>query len=483
MADPLLAQALKGVNLQKFSGKSEDLEDFERKWNQYLMLMQEGKGGRPLNNTMVLLTLKNFLDPSSASILESQYRLNPNVSYHTFLRELRQIHKQDGQRNHHQKWKGCKLKCKGIMPNSQEWGEYQANYLSLRGMVDSYTEQEDFDNVFRNVPAQYRVKVNDEMEKRRRNQYWVRVLVPNGLDPLSVKNGIENMIGRVFPKFTMDRHQIVIQLDNNRDQLALCEWSGSIVLGHAIKMDVAEYFMTGDEVLEFVRLLLVKEENLQRLVDAVTPTPPPPTPQPLDLGSTGREEGGIFAVSGAPGTTGGSHRPRTPPSQGPPPYQAAEGGRSGYQGGRRGGKYNYGDRNFDADKWGNFREGGGGRDNFGKGGKGKGERGKGGQKGGKGGRVYQTLDGREYQNFRGRAWEAPPPPPTIPSPARQSNPPRPGSPGHVTPEIYCFNCKSQGREFNHDTNTCPHVIESKARREERGETPLRSRPSSSTRPS
>ena len=79
IAHPLMKAALKSAKVSRFSGKSEEYEEWENSWNQYLRLVHGG-GETVLPDQTVLMTLKGYLDDASAADLQAKMNVDDNLS-------------------------------------------------------------------------------------------------------------------------------------------------------------------------------------------------------------------------------------------------------------------------------------------------------------------------------------------------------------------------------------------------------------------
>ena len=216
VAHPLVKAALKSVKVNKFSGRSEDFEEWEMSWNQYLRLMYGGQWVLP--DQTVLMTLKGYLDEASAADLQARLNADDNLSYYAFMDGLRARHMRDVRATHRQNWSMVKLQRLGKVPTLQEWSRFQANYLAKRALVEDWSDAEDQKLVFTQVPGCFHQKVLTETNRRRRDRAWVRVAVPESLTCQEVLQELERALGVALPRCHMDRRHFVIQCEGPAQQ-------------------------------------------------------------------------------------------------------------------------------------------------------------------------------------------------------------------------------------------------------------------------
>lgn len=291
IAHPLVTEALKASRLKKFSGRSEDFEEFERQWKQYLKLMYN-TNQTSLPDTMVLLTLRGYLDKASATHLDSQMAIDPDLPYYKFFEDFKTRYMKDARATHRQNWQAVKLRKVGDYPTLQEWAEFQAQYLGRRALVEDWMDAEDQQMVFKQLPTELQKKVHRETTKRRQGRMWVRVSIPPGLTGQQVQEQLEHVLDTALPIDTMERRQFVVRCESEEDQQALLQMDGAKLRGKVIKVQRAEYTMTGDEMLNLVRRYLEEDEELRRWQRTSG------VPETGNRAGTGREAaGGIFAVA------------------------------------------------------------------------------------------------------------------------------------------------------------------------------------------
>ena len=261
---PLMAEVLKSSKVQRFTGKCEDFEDFERRWTLYLKLLQEGSP-RPIPHAHILMLLKGYLDKASAARLEARMYAEPNLSYLRFWEELRSQFRRDVQVTHRQNWQKVQVRIVGKRLTLQEWAEFQALYVGKRALVDDWAETEDRSLVFRQIPKEYHKEIMSESATRRNGQFWLRISIPNGCEGATVRDELEFELGKKLRQVAADKRQLVMACDNLADQKALLEFDNADLDGKIIRVQRAEYHMTGDDLLEYVRGLLEQEDDLRLL--------------------------------------------------------------------------------------------------------------------------------------------------------------------------------------------------------------------------
>lgn len=140
----------------------------------------------------------------------------------------------------------------------------------------------------------------------RLHRRWVRVAVPQGLTPQEVQRELERALGAPLPHCSMDRRHFVIQCESQEQQDQLLGYDRGHIDGRPLRVQRAEYSMSGEELLNFVRDQLLQEDELRLLKQSYgcekeegVPTTP----------LREKNGGGIFAVvQGNPpqGTVGAS---------------------------------------------------------------------------------------------------------------------------------------------------------------------------------
>ena len=263
VSHPLMKAALRGVQINKFSGRSEDFEEWEIGWNQFLRLMHGGQEVLP--DQTVLMTLKGYLDEASAADLQARLNADDNLSYYAYMEGLRSRHMRDVRATHRQNWSMVKLQKVGREPTLQEWSRFQANYMAKRALVEDWSDAEDQKLVFTQVPSCFHQRILTETNRRRRDKAWVRVAVPDRLNCHEVLQELERALGTALPRYSMDRRHFVIQCESPEQQQQLLGYDRGHIDGYPLRIQKAEYSMSGEELLNYVRSLLLQDDELRLL--------------------------------------------------------------------------------------------------------------------------------------------------------------------------------------------------------------------------
>ena len=263
MADPLLNRALENFKVEKFTGRFEDFEEFHLQWKLHLKIMRSFSGDLP--DWVVLHYLKDYLDPASAILLEAQLRANWELSYEKFWQELRCRFESDLIYMHRRNWRAVELRKVGIMPTLQEWALFHASYTNQRQLVYDWSESEDRELVFRQLPEQLQKRVIEQTYERREGLHWVRVEVPLGFAPHEVKEELEHALDRPLPNCVLDKRHFVAKCASELEKLQLLEYDGAKLDDKPLRVRLAEYHMPGDDIFDFVRHELELEDELRCL--------------------------------------------------------------------------------------------------------------------------------------------------------------------------------------------------------------------------
>ena len=261
-ASPLFQLALEASKVEKLTGFLEDFEEFEHQWHAYVELM------RSVCSTperLVLTALRSYLDEPSAAILDRKLGANPNLFYEEFWQELRTRFDGDMLPIHRFNWRTVKLKMAGHAPTLQEWDLFCAQYTTRRQLVYDWSDSEDRELVFSQVPRQFLKGIVEETRVRRKTLHWVRVEYPVGLAPQEVQREFELPLHRSLLDCVFHRHSLVVKCASELEKLELLQFHGGTIEGKLLKVRLAHFHMSGDDMLEHVREELLLVDELQRL--------------------------------------------------------------------------------------------------------------------------------------------------------------------------------------------------------------------------
>ena len=279
-AHPMASEAIRASRVQKFSGRAEDWEVFERQWNAHLHLMAGAAPG-PLSDTVVLATLRSYLDEASAITLEGRMHTDPSLSYYKFWQELKDCFVRDARSTHRQAWKGVRLQITGAKISLSDWAKFQAQYLDKRALVEDWSDLEDQHNVLSQVPPEMQSRIMRETSKRKANKKWVQVVVPPLLSAPEVIEELSQVLGRPLQRDTkIENRHFVVHCQSETEMHELYKWDGASMDGHPLRVQRADYFMSGDDIFAFVRQMLQEDEDLRALRIAMgQPADPPRSPR------------------------------------------------------------------------------------------------------------------------------------------------------------------------------------------------------------
>ena len=278
VAHPMVSEALRISRVKKFSGKAEDFEEFEKSWNFHLRMMQGASNG-PLSDAVVLMNLRGYIDEASGALLEGRMYNDPNLSYYEFWDELKAKYMRDARTTHRQNWRGVRFQISGTKLSVYDWARFQNLYQAKRALVEDWTDGEDQQFVFTQVPHEFQQKSLNETTKRRMQKRWVRVVVPAGLTHQVVLDELSKLVGYPLTNCTVERRNMVIPCRDDQERLKMIRFDGAKLDGHVLRFQKADYNMTGDEIFEFVQRMLETNEELRNLRQFYGCPHDPPTPR------------------------------------------------------------------------------------------------------------------------------------------------------------------------------------------------------------
>ena len=413
VSHPLMSAALKASEVRKFSGKCEDFEEFARQWEGYLKIMYGGSG-KPLAEHAVLVVLRKHLDKASATNMDAELSVDPNLSYYTFWERFKSRFMRDVRAARRQSWQTVKLRKAGKLPTLQEWQEFAAAYRSKPVLVEDWNDSENYQQVLSQVVPEHQEKVVTELARRRRGQWLARVTYPDGLDGHELLDEFGKKLGRRLTATTWERRHFVVRCQSEGERRIMTAMDGAKLWGKAIKIHSAEFQMSGDDVLDYVTQLLEQDDELRLFRRSIG------QPETTETARTPKEAAGtIFTVAEA-----GKERDKSPAKATPSDAaRGTKGGNTNYNpSGNKGGKGKGRGQNV---QW----------DHQAPVGKGKGK----GYSGGYG-KGWSEEWNIPWNSGYGKGRGAPQPPPAAPVPG--------GS------EHFCYACALDGKVPRHDPSRC-----------------------------
>ena len=138
-------------------------------------------------------------------------------------------------------------------------------YVAKRNLVEDWADAEDQQLVFSQIPSGLQAKCLAETRKRRGDKKWVRVVIPAPLSTLEVLRDLEVEVGFPIRPISQEKRNVVIACTSDVEMQTLLGLDGAKFEGRVVKIQRAEYSMTGDELFAFVRRLLETDEELASL--------------------------------------------------------------------------------------------------------------------------------------------------------------------------------------------------------------------------
>ena len=137
------------------------------------------------------------------------------------------------------------------------------------------------------------MKVLAETRKRRKDKLWVRVVVPPHLSTSETIEEIESDLGFRLNVISQEKRHFVVACKSGVEVQSLMGLDGSKIDRHVLKVQRAEYSMTGDEIFSLVRGLLESEEELHMLRRSCGNPDPLPRSEVFAVQCTGASKGPI----------------------------------------------------------------------------------------------------------------------------------------------------------------------------------------------
>ena len=117
---------------------------------------------------------------------------------------------------------------------------------------------------------------------------WVRVFAPKDIPIAIVRQELEVELGRPLTEVAVERRHMVVSCATDKEVRQLLDLDGAKFDGQPIKIQRAEYSMSGDDMLSWVGKLLESQEELETLRRTYGCDSPPRS----------REEEGLIRVVG-----------------------------------------------------------------------------------------------------------------------------------------------------------------------------------------
>jgi hypothetical protein len=169
LAHPFFQQICKELNPPKFSGLGKDWHKFAKDFQMYL---QEAKFGVPLTDDLRAQILKSCLDPTNQT--EFNGLRAKGVSFAEYWAKLENIYGRDDGLTARGRWKSFKLYNTGKL-TAADWRQFEINFKALWNEVPDATENEAYELLISNMPANFRTNIFETEESRFGNKTLLKI--------------------------------------------------------------------------------------------------------------------------------------------------------------------------------------------------------------------------------------------------------------------------------------------------------------------
>ena len=104
LMNPVLLQILGNISQPKFTGKSDDWEQFAKDWQEYIRVISTLVPGGSLPDVLLLQVLKGCLDEATKKELQKTLEGNPLLTYALFWAQLQKEFGGDINFQHRASW-------------------------------------------------------------------------------------------------------------------------------------------------------------------------------------------------------------------------------------------------------------------------------------------------------------------------------------------------------------------------------------------
>ena len=260
MTGPLSALA---TNPPKFSGKIDDWFVFAQDWERHQNLLRMMFPGMEIPDYVLLETLNKSLDEISQKLLQKKREENAQLRFQDFWGILQDEFSSDSSHQHRAAWYKVKL---DITPplTGDKWKKFQRDFELRKGRVLDWTENEEYDLLFNQLPEKYQLRVATEENKRRKDQFWVKVTNLSGLSGLELQKKFSDILEGEIKKVEEVPKGFLVECGTERLKRRFLGMDGFEVNGQNIRVSRVEKKMKGTEIFALVGDDLKVHDEIKR---------------------------------------------------------------------------------------------------------------------------------------------------------------------------------------------------------------------------
>ena len=157
----------------------------------------------------------------------------------------------DSTHQHRSAWHKIKLDTTPPL-TGDKWKRFQREFELRKGRVIDWTETEEYDLLFNQLPENYQLRVATEESKRRKDQFWVKVTNITGLTGSELQREFSDMLEGNIRRVEEAPKGFLVECGSDRTKRRFLGMDGYEVNGQKIRVSRVEKKLRGTEIFTLV---------------------------------------------------------------------------------------------------------------------------------------------------------------------------------------------------------------------------------------
>lgn len=249
--NPIMTNFLSRNAIPIFTGEDTDFEGWSREFQGRVSMLRKMGGEVEFIESVLIRELKEALDKGGQDLLDRRLQENPSLTFEEFWVELEKIYARDMAKIRRKKFEEVSLGTERF-PTLRQWRMYENAFeLNLR-MVTDMSDVEIQKKLLCDIPPSLKERVRDEMMRRGRENFWVKVSKPCPLPTEELVGALGTMMGIANPRVEENEKEILIDCGSERGQDLACSAQGWMEEGSTLRIQRTTKHMGWRDILSFV---------------------------------------------------------------------------------------------------------------------------------------------------------------------------------------------------------------------------------------
>ena len=233
--------------------------------------------GTEIPDYFLLETLNKCLDEISQKLLQRKREENPSLKFSEFWGLLQEEFSSDSSHQQRKAWHQVKLDVSPPL-TLEKWRKFQRDFELRKGRVLDWTEVEEYDLIYSQLPEEHQVKISREENKRRKDQFWVKLTNLVGVGADDIQEEFSEILGGRIGRVEEVPKGFLVECGSERIKRRFLGMDSMEVNGHALRVTRVEKKLRGVEIFDLVGEELKIRDEIKKKREESVPAMAPSVP-------------------------------------------------------------------------------------------------------------------------------------------------------------------------------------------------------------